>query len=341
MVTTDTSNGDVHGTSASFIIELQTNGGGFVKVVSDTFSGKTTSKYSRDYLIPVSGGPWDIRVTRTSADDPNTYTQSQIWFDELTTVISTKLEYRHTAIAGISIDARQFSAVPTRAYDVYGLIINVPSNYDPIARTYTGTWDGTFKLAWSNNPAWVFYDLLINQRYGLGSYIDPTLVNKWELYTISQYCDQLVPDGYGGQEPRFTCNAYITNDQDAYKTMQDLASVFRAIVYWASGAISLVQDAPSDPVQLFTAANVIDGSFQYQGASSKAIHTVCLVTYKDPNNWYENNVEYVQDDEAVAQYGVIKTQINAFGCTSRGQAHRLGRWLLYSEKLASLVIEKT
>ena len=338
LVTTDTSNGDVHGTSASFIIELQTNGGGFVQVVSDTFSGKTTSKYSRDYLIPVSGGPWDIRVTRTSADDPNTYTQSQIWFDELTTVISTKLEYRHTAIAGISIDARQFSAVPTRAYDVYGLIINVPSNYDPIARTYTGTWDGTFKLAWSNNPAWVFYDLLINQRYGLGSYIDPTLVNKWELYTISQYCDQLVPDGYGGQEPRFTCNAYITNDQDAYKTMQDLASVFRAIVYWASGAISLVQDAPSDPVQLFTAANVIDGSFQYQGASSKAIHTVCLVTYKDPNNWYENNVEYVQDDEAVAQYGVIKTQINAFGCTSRGQAHRLGRWLLYSEKLESETI---
>ena len=339
LTSTNTSNGNVNGNSVSFAIDIQTNGGGFVRAISDSFNGKTTSKYTRDYLIAVSGsGPWDIRATRLSGDDPNTYSQSQIWFDEYTSIISTKLEYRHTAIAGISIDARQFSAIPTRAYDLKGMIINIPSNYDPIARMYAGVWDGTFKLAWSDNPAWCFYDLLTNGRYGLGNYLPANLVDKWQLYTIAQYCDELVPDGYGGQEPRFSCNLYITSEKEAYKAIQDLASIFRSITYWASGAVSIVQDAPSDPIQLFTTANVIDGAFNYQGASSKAMHTVCLVSYKDPNNWYQDNVEYVQNDLDVAQYGVIPTSITAIGCTSRGQAHRLGKWLLYSEKLESETI---
>jgi Putative phage tail protein len=339
LTNTDTSNGHVSGNTASFIISIQSDGGGFVEVISDSFSGKTTSKYSRDYLIPVSGsGPWDIKVSRTSNDDANTFSQSQTWFDEYTAIISTKLEYRHTAVAGISIDARQFSAIPTRAYDVKGIILNVPSNYDPITRSYSGTWDGTFKLAWSDNPAWIFYDLLTNPRYGLGAYIIPYWMDKWQLYTIAQYCDALVPDGFGGTEPMFTCNLYLKDRQDAYKAIQDLASVFRAITYWAGGAISVVQDAPQDPIQIFTPANVIDGAFNYQGASSKAMHTVCLVTYADPNNWYQANVEYVQSDEDVAKYGVIQTSITAIGCTSRGQAHRLGKWLLYSEKLESETI---
>lgn len=336
LTNTDTSNGHVSGNTAWFSVSIQSNGGGYVQVIADSFSGKTTSKYARDYLIPVSGtGPWDIKVTRSSADDSNTFSQSQIWFDEFTAIISTKMEYRHTAIAGISIDAQQFSSIPTRAYDVKGMIINIPSNYDPIYRNYVGTWDGTFKLAWSDNPAWIFYDSLTNSRYGLGQYINESLDDIWQLYMIAQYCDQLVPDGMGGMEPRFTCNLYLNTQQDAYKLIQDLASVFRAIVYWAGGAISVVQDAPSDPIQIFSPSNVIDGAFSYQGASTKAMHTVCLVTYQDPNNWYQSNVEYVQDDADVAKYGVIKTSITAIGCTSRGQAHRLGKWLLYSERLES------
>jgi predicted phage tail protein len=330
----DPSNGNVSGSSVEYTIDIQSNEGGFVTAVHDTISGKTTSRYSRSYLIPLTGaGPFDVRVTRITGDSGQTYLQNELWFDDFTSIVSTKLEYRHTALAGISIDAQQFSAIPTRAFDVRGLVINVPSNYDPPSRSYTGTWDGTFKLAWSDNPAWCLYDLLTNGRYGLGDKIDTTQINKWQLYTIGQYCDQLVPDGFGGQEPRFTCNLYIQTEEDAYKVIQNLASIFRAIVFWSAGSIAVMQDAPADAVQMFAPANVINGAFKYQGTSLKSRHSVALVSWNDPNNWYQQKIEYVQDDAAVTKYGVVKSQITAFGCTSRGQAHRVGKWLLYSEQL--------
>ncbi len=330
----DPSSGNISGASVEYTIDIQNNGGGFVTAVQDTISGKTTSRYSRSYLIPLTGsGPFDVRVTRVTPDSGATYLQNQLWFDEFTAIVSTKLEYRHTALVGMAIDAQQFSAIPSRAYDVKGLVINVPSNYDPIGHVYSGSWDGTFKLAWSDNPAWCFYDLLTNSRYGLGDRLSSASIDQWQLYAIGQYCDVLVPDGFGGQEPRFTCNLLLQSDEDAWKVVQNMASIFRSIVYWAAGSIAVMQDAPSDPVQMFTPANVLNGAFKYQGSSLKTRHTVVLVSWNDPNDWYQQKVEYVQDDASVAKYGVIKSQITAFGCTSRGQAHRVGQWLLYSEQL--------
>ena len=332
-LTNEDSSGNISGTSVAFTIDIQCNEAGFATAISDTISGKTTSKYARSYLIPLSGaGPFDVRVSRVTADSGSSLLQNQLWFDDFTAIVSARLEYRHTALAGIAIDAQQFSTIPQRAYDVKGLVVNVPANYDPIARTYAGSWDGTFKLAWSDNPAWCFYDLLTNGRYGLGDQIDVAQIDKWQLYAIGRYCDELVPDGFGGSEPRFTCNLYLQSEAEAYTVVQNLASIFRGIVYWSAGGIAVMQDAPADPVQMFTPANVINGAFKYQGTSLKSRHTVALVTWNDPADWYRQKVEYVQDDAAVARYGIVKADVTAMGCTSRGQAHRVGKWLLYSEQ---------
>ena len=332
-LTNEDSSGNISGTSVAFTIDIQCNEAGFVTAISDTISGKTTSKYARSYLVPLAGaGPFDVRVSRVTADSGSSLLQNQLWFDDFTAIVSARLEYRHTALAGIAIDAQQFSTIPQRAYDVKGLVVNVPANYDPIARTYAGSWDGTFKLAWSDNPAWCFYDLLTNGRYGLGDQIDVAQIDKWQLYAIGRYCDELVPNGFGGQEPRFTCNLYLQSEAEAYTVIQNLASIFRGIVYWSAGGIAVMQDAPADPVQMFTPANVINGAFKYQGTSLKSRHTVALVTWNDPADWFRQKVEYVQDDAAVARYGIVKADVTAMGCTSRGQAHRVGKWLLYSEQ---------
>ena len=331
---TDAKSGNIGGTSVAFQIALNTNGGGFVTVVGDSFNGKTTSQYTRDYLIPLTGtGPWEVQVTRLTPDSGSSLLANDLYFDALTLVSNASLAYPHTAMAAIAIDAMQFDHIPARAYDVRGLIVQVPSNYDPATRSYTGTWDGTFQLAWTDNPAWCFYDLLTNERYGLGGLIDASSIDKWSLYTISQYCDQMVPDGFGGLESRFTCNLLLASQQDAYAAVQHMASIFRAIVYWGAGTLHVSQDAPADPVMIFSPANVAGGAFSYQGTSLRARHTVAQVTWNDPDNGYASVVEYVQDDALVAKYGVITAQVRALGCTRRGQAHRLGKWLLYSESL--------
>jgi len=331
--------GNQSATSINFIIEVNTNGGGYVARVTDTFSGKTTSKYDRTYRLALTGvGPWDIRLTRLSADSTTSLLQNELWFDALTAIISQRLSYPNTALVAMAADARAFQSIPKRSYDIKGLIVRVPSNYNATTRVYTGLWDGTFKLAWTDNPAWCFYDLLTNARYGLGAYLPATAVDKWGLYTIAQYCDALVPNGFGGTEPRFTFNAYITTRAEAFTVVNQLASAFRGMVYWANGTINAVQDAPLDPTALFTRANVIDGAFNYTGASRKAMHTVALVQWNDPANAYQPAIEYVEDAAAIAVYGVIEAQLAAVGCTSRGQAHRLGQWLLYSEKLEQEVI---
>jgi predicted phage tail protein len=334
LLSRDDTNGNTNPSSINLRIELQSAGAGYVTKITDTINGKTTSKYQRSYKIDVSGpGPWDIRVTKLTADSTSQLLENTLTFDDFTGIISTKLTYPNSALVASSIDSQQFQAVPVRGFDIKGLLVKIPSNYDPIARTYTGSWDGTFSVAWTDNPAWCFYDMLTNSRYGLGDLIDPTQVDKWGLYTIAQYCDVMVPSGVGAAtEPRFTCNLYLQSPAEAYAVVQNMASIFRAITFWSTGSITVVQDSPASAAALFTNANVIDGAFNYTGVSIKARHTVAQVTWNDPADFYRQKIEYVQDDDGVKLYGVKRAELVAFGCTSRGQANRLGKWLLYSEK---------
>ena len=334
--------GSQEGRDVEIAIDVQDNGGGYVTKLSDTISGKATSKYQRSYRVGLSGsGPWDIRVRRITADSDNTRLQNKTYWDSYVEIIDAKLRYPNSALVSMKFDASSFNGIPTRAYDLKLKKVQVPVNYNPTTRAYTGTWDGTFTTAWTDNPAWCLYDLVTNTRYGLGGYIDASQVDKWTLYSIAQYCDQLVPNGFGGTEPRFTCNLYLQSRAEAYKVVQDLASCFRSMVYWASGSLTLAQDAPANPVGLFTNANVEDGVFAYSGSSAKARHTVALVTWNDPDDLYAQKVEYVEDQAAIARFGIVPTEVVAFGCTSRGQAHRVGKWLLYSERYEAETVSFT
>jgi len=338
-------NGDLTGTEVRYAIDLQSNGGGFVPQLlagstEEALVGKTTTRYQRSYRIELTGSPpWDIRLRRVTADSTQVNLQNETWFDAYTEIIDAKLRYPNSALAGLKVDASQFQAIPTRGYEVKLLRVQVPTNYDPVARTYTGSWNGTFKIAWTDNPAWCFYDLVTNDRYGLGGLVDAAQVDKWALYQIGRYCDELVPNGFGGTEPRFTCNMYLQTRAEAFKVLQDMASIFRGMVYWSTGAITAVQDAPTDPVALFTPANVIEGKFSYAGSSLKARHTVALVTWNDPDDLYRQKVEYVEDEAGIIRYGIQQTDVVAVGCTSRGQANRVGRWLLFSERLESETVQ--
>jgi predicted phage tail protein len=310
-----------------------------IDAYTDIISGKTISRYQKSYSIALpAGGPWDVRLRRITDDATTANIQNKTYWDSYTEIIDAKLRYPNSAICGIEIDAQQFNNIPSRGYEIDGILIKVPVNYDPITRTYSGVWNGTFKTAWSNNPAWVFYDLITTNRYGLGDFIAESQVDKWALYQIAQYCDEMIDDGFGASEPRFTVNLYLQTREEAYRVLNNLASTFRAINYWSSGAVTTVQDAPSDPIALFTAANVIGGAFNYQGSSARTRHTVALVSWNDPEDSYAQKVEYVADDEGIARYGVQQTDVVAFGCTSRGQAHRFGKSILYTERMESEVI---
>ena len=316
-------------TGSAGIVSVAGNSG----IESATVKGKTTSKYERSHRLKLTGdAPWDIRVRRINLDATSVAVQNDIFWESYTEIIDGKFRYPNSAIVGVRIDSSQFTNIPTRAYDLKLIKVKIPSNYDPITRLYTGIWDGTFKVAWSDNPAWCFYDLITNTRYGLGDFIAESQVDKWILYAIGRYCDELVPDGFGGQEPRFTCNIYMQTREEAYNVVNSMATIFRGMPYWASGAITVGYDAPSDPVYQFTNSNVIDGSFNYSGSALKARHTVALVTWNDPDDFYRQKVEYVEDADGIARYGIIQTEVVAVGCTSRGQANRVGRWLLFTEQ---------
>ncbi|RQT38397.1 host specificity protein J [Burkholderia contaminans] len=327
----------VFGYRVEYAIDLSVDGGSYAQVLSSAFDGKTTSLYERSHRIelPRAKTGWLVRVRRITPNAHSSLIADAVNIEAITEVIDRKLRYPMTALVGMTFDARSFSQVPVRSYHIRGLIVRVPSNYDPETRTYSGAWDGTFKPAWTNNPAWIFYDLLLNDRYGLGRTVDASMIDKWGLYEIARYCDVMVSDGRGGVEPRFTCNCVIQSAADAYKVLQDIASVFRGISYWGPGAVVASADMPSDPVYVYTAANVIDGSFRYVGSERKTRYTVALVSYNDPSNQYKQAVEYVPDDDGIVRYGVIKTQVTAFGCTSQAQAHRLGRWLLLTSRYES------
>ena len=347
----NTSNGDLNGSSVNIAIDLQNNGGGFVQQVNDTITGKTTSQYQRSYRVNLSGtGPWDIRVRRITADSVSAALQNKTFWASYTEIIDQKLRYPNSVLVGLSVDAAQFDRIPTRAYDVKMLKVLIPSNYFPLTRTYTRdrttgndtgvpqTWDGSFYVAWTDNPAWCWYDLVTNDRYGLGEYIDSALVDKWAMYSIGKYCDEYVPNGFGGTEPRFTCNLYLQTREEAYNVINAMASIFRGLSFWAGGGMTATHDAPADAIALFNASNVIDGKFSYSGSSKKARHTVVLVTWNDPAKEYRQEIEYVDDQEGIARYGVVQTEVVAVGCTSRGQAYRVGKWLLFTERMETEIV---
>lgn len=335
MTFSDQNTGDLKGTSVEFAIERNSNGSGWVEAFKGKVTGKTTSKFLKSYRVnlPPGEGPHLIRVVRISADPVNSYLQNRIYFGSYGEMIEAKLRYPNSALVAIRVDAAQFQSIPTRSYDMYLMKIKIPSNYNPWTRTYTGIWDGTFKVEWSNNPAWVFNDIVTNDRYGLGAHINPDLVDKWRLYKIARYCDEMVPDGFGGTEPRFTLNCYIQTRTEAFTLLQNLASVMRAMVFWSSGLVTLSQDAPEDVSHIFTPSNVIDGKFTYSGTSAKDRYNVALVTWNDPSDMCRPKVEYVEDQDGIAKFGVNQSEVAAFGCTSRGQAHRFGQWLLYTSKM--------
>lgn len=327
--------GSIEGTSVDLVVMVQNNGGGYVVKLLDKISGKTGSRYQRSYRIALpanESGPWDVRISRTTPDSDSVKLTNATYVDSYTIISETKMRYSNSAAIAIEIDSEKFPSIPVRAYHSRGIKILVPNNYDPITRTYTGDWNGALVSKYSNNPAWVLYDLLTNNRYGLGKYIDPTLIDKWYLYSMAIYCDQLVPNGYGGMEPRYTCNLFIQTREEAFTLISNIASIAHAAAYGTGGGIGFVQDAPRDPIALYSAANVVDAKFEYSGASVKAQHNVVLVAWNDPQDKYRQKIEYVEDAESIEKYGIVQTEVVAMGCTSRGQARRFGRAIIFAEK---------
>lgn len=329
------SDGDRVGYRVAYEIDLSTDDGDYQVVHQGAFDGKTTTGYQRSIRIdlPKAERGWRLRVRRTTPDSTTSNIQATTSIGTYTEIIDAKLQYPYTALCGLKIDASQFSAVPERAYRIRGRIVQVPTNYDAASRVYSGTWDGTFKLAWTDCPPWIWRDLVLNDRYGLGRFIDSTQVDKWELYQIAQYCDQMVSDGKGGREPRFTCNVYLQSRADALTVLQDLATTFRGMSYYAGSQVACAADMPGDPVYTYTNANVIDGKFNRPGSSVSTRFSVAKVAWNDRDNFGNQRVEYVQDQKSLARYGVRETEVTAFGCVSQGQAQRVGQYILLTNRL--------
>ena len=329
-------NGDINGSQVKLLITVGS------KSYPVTISGKYSSQYLQQHtfgnLPPV---PFTIKVERLTEDSGSQKLQNNTLWSSYTEVIDTVFTYPNTAFVGVKFDSEYFSNLPTRTYDIMGIKVKIPSNYNPRTRQYSGVWDGTFKTDWTDNPAWVLFDIVTNKRYGLGNRLGEFGADKWTLYQVAQYCDQLVPDGFGGREPRFTCNAWLTEQRSAYDVINDICSIFRAMPVWNGQQLTVVMDRPADPVWTYTNANVENGEFNYTFSAKKARHNAIQVEYVDKNNSYERMIEYVSDDESIRKNGLNVKKITAFGCTSRGQAHRTGLWLLQTEKLETKTVTFT
>ena len=332
---TDPDDGDVTGYKIDYAIDLQTDGGVYQNVLTTKIEDKTSAGYERTHRIdlPRSTTGWQIRVRRLTPNDPSEYIQDDMFIDAVAEVIDVKLAYPNTALLGLQYNAETFSSIAKLEAHVRGAIMRVPSNYDAVARTYTGIWDGTFKDAYSNNPAWAYFHLCTQWRGGLGERLDITMIDKWSLYALGQYCDQMVSDGQGGLEPRFTCNVYLQKQVDAYQVLQNLGGIFRAMSYWNGERIVLDADVPQDPVYTFSRANVIDGNFEYTGTRARDRHTLAKVAWDNPLNRFETEYEYIRDEKAMSKFGVKVLDLSAFGCTSQAQAQRAGLWALKTEQL--------
>ncbi|HEH1535450.1 TPA: DUF1983 domain-containing protein [Proteus mirabilis] len=334
-------NGDRVPTSVQLQIQIQRNGV-WITEKNVTIKGKrSNSPYLMavilDDLPPV---PFSVRMIRITQDSTSDKIQNNTVWSSYSELVDISQTYPGSAVAGLMFDSEQFgNKFPRRNYLIKGRIIQVPSNYDPDKRIYSGIWDGTFKPAFTNNPAWVLWDLLTHPRYGMGKRLNISEVDKFALYAIGRYCDEQVDDGFGGKEPRITCNAYITDMRKAYDVMADMCAMMRIMPVWNGRTLTFIQDRPSDVVWPYTNANVIDGNFQYSFSALKSRHTAVEVRFIDPNNGWKTSVELVEDDASIARFGRNVMRVDAFGCTSRGQAHRHGLWLLTTEKLETQTVE--
>ncbi|EPO5324594.1 host specificity protein J [Citrobacter freundii] len=324
-------NGDLVGYSINYAIDLQTDGGTWQTVLNTSVTGKTTSGYERSHRIdlPQAGSTWTIRLRKITADANSAKIGDTMTLQSFTEVIDAKLRYPNTALLYIEFDSSQFNgSIPQISCEPRGRVIRVPDNYDPDTRTYSGTWQGAFKWAWTDNPAWIFYDLVITDRFGLGNRLSAANIDKWTLYQVSQYCDQPVPDGKGGSgtEPRYTCNVYVQERNDAYTVLRDFAAIFRGMTYWGGDQIVALADMPRDVDYAYTRANVIDGRFTYSSSTTKTRYTTALVSWSDPGNAYADAMEPVFEQLLVARYGFNQLEMTAIGCTRQSEANRKGRW---------------
>ncbi|WP_447617974.1 host specificity protein J [Enterobacter roggenkampii] len=323
--------GDLVGYSINYAIDLQTDGGTWQTVLNTSVTGKTTSGYERSHRIdlPQAGSTWTIRLRKITADANSAKIGDTMTLQSFTEVIDAKLRYPNTALLYIEFDSSQFNgSIPQISCEPRGRVIRVPDTYDPETRTYSGTWTGAFKWAWTDNPAWIFYDLVVTDRFGLGNRLTAANIDKWTLYQVAQYCDQQVPDGKGGSgtEPRYTCNVYIQDRNDAYTVLRDFAAIFRGMTYWGGDQIVALADMPRDVDYSYTRANVIDGRFTYSSSTTKTRYTTALVSWSDPDNAYADAMEPVFEQALVARYGFNQLEMTAIGCTRQSEANRKGRW---------------
>ncbi|KHS49826.1 host specificity protein [Hafnia paralvei] len=327
-------NGDVNGYKIEYAIDVATDGGAYREVLKSAVDGKTTTLYERSHRIdlPTATTGWQLRVRRLTANANSGRIADTMNVEAYTEVIDAKLAYPNTALLYVEFNAKQFQNIPKVTCRPKMMIVRVPDNYDPVTRQYSGVWTGGFKWAWTDNPAWVFYDILISDRYGLGQRIDSTQVDESELYRIAQYCDQLVPDGRGGggMEPRFKCDVYIQSREDAWTVLTDFAAIFRGMTCYGQNQIVTLADMPRDLDYTYTRANVINGKFAYSASSERTRYTTAMVGWSDPANHYADAVESVFENALVRRYGVNQTEITAIGCTRQSEANRRGRWALLS-----------
>ncbi|ELB6908030.1 host specificity protein J, partial [Escherichia coli] len=339
-----TSKGDRNPSEVRLLVQIQRNGG-WVTEKDITIKGKTTSQYLASVVVGnLPPRPFNIRMRRMTPDSTTDQLQNKTLWSSYTEIIDVKQCYPNTALVGVQVDSEQFgSQQVSRNYHLRGRILQVPSNYNPQTRQYSGIWDGTLKPAYSNNMAWCLWDMLTHPRYGMGKRLGAADVDKWALYVIGQYCDQSVPDGFGGTEPRITCNAYLTTQRKAWDVLSDFCSAMRCMPVWNGQTLTFVQDRPSDKVWTYNRSNVVmpdDGApFRYSFSALKDRHNAVEVNWIDPDNGWETATELVEDSQAIARYGRNVTKMDAFGCTSRGQAHRAGLWLIKTELLETQTVD--
>lgn len=336
-------NGDVVGYRIEYAIDVATDGGTYQEALRTAIDGKTTTKYERSHRIdlPAATTGWQVRVRRLTPNSTSNRVADKMVVEAITETIDAKLRYPETALLFIQFDAKQFPNIPQVSSEPKGRIARVPSNYNPETREYTGTWDGTFKTAWTNNPAWITYDLMINDRFSIGTRVkaENLALTKWDLYQIGQYCDQLVPDGRGGdgKEPRFLCDVYIQSQEDAWNVLRDIASIYRGSTFWANNVMNALADMPADVKYIFTRANVKDGKFTYASASEKTHYSTCMVSWSDPANGYQDAIEPVPEQSLIRRYGIKQADLTAIGCIRKSEGIRRGKWLLHTNDKDRLV----
>ncbi|OPD69201.1 phage tail protein, partial [Pseudomonas aeruginosa] len=338
-------NGNIGGYRIEYAVDLATDGGAYQEVLREAVDGKTTTRYERSRRIdlPAATSGWQLRVRRLTPNQNNNRIADTMLIAGYTEVIDAKLRYPNTALLYVEFSAEQFSNIPAVTVDCRGRKVQVPSNYDPETRAYLGIWDGTMKQAWTDNPVWHTYDIVTNDRFGVGKRIKAWMVDRWEMYRISQYCDQLVPDGKGGQEPRHTCNLNLQSRAGAWELLRDLTAIYRGMAYWAQGQLKIQADIPraTDADFAYTRANVIDGRFSYGSASERTRYSRALVSYDNPANNYDTDVAVATDKRLQRRYGDNPVEVAAIGCTRESEAQRRGKWAILTNSQDRTVTFRT